>query len=90
MGLRVTPAVALGTGAARSRRPALRGGELGTDLFLINGHAHEAIPPIASREGDRVLIRLINAGNLPHPFHTHGHSFKIVATDGNPVRAPPN
>ena len=30
-------------------------------------------------------IRLINAGNVPHPFHTHGHSFKIVATDGNPV-----
>ena len=63
----------------------LRGGELGTDLFLINGHAHESIPPIALDEGERVLIRLANAGNLPHAVHSHGHSFKIVATDGNPV-----
>ena len=37
------------------------------------------------RQGERVLIRLINAGNLPHAIHTHGHSFKIVATDGNDV-----
>jgi plastocyanin len=32
-----------------------------------------------------VRVRLINAGNLPHAIHTHGHSFKIVATDGNDV-----
>ena len=63
----------------------LRGGELGTDLFLMNGRMHGAIPPIVVNEGERVLIRLMNAGALPHPFHTHGHSFKIVATDGNPV-----
>ena len=75
----------------RGKRPAaratqtLRGGEFGTDLFLMNGHIHEAIPPIVVKEGDQVLIRLINAGTLAHPFHTHGHSFKIVATDGNPV-----
>ena len=51
----------------------------------MNGHTHDAIPPIAVAEGDRVLIRLINMGNLVHPIHIHGHSFKIVATDGNPV-----
>src|SRR5215207_1750800 len=37
------------------------------------------------RRVERVLVRLINAGNLPHAIHTHGHSFKIVATDGNDV-----
>jgi len=63
----------------------LRGGELGTDLFLMNGHAHESISPIRLAEGERILIRLMNLGNLPHAIHTHGHSFKIVATDGNPV-----
>jgi plastocyanin len=63
----------------------MRGGELGADLFLMNGRMHGAIPPIVVNEGERILIRLMHAGAMPHAFHTHGHSFKIVATDGNPV-----
>lgn len=81
----LTPEVATGAAPRGPRDATLRGGELGTDLFLMNGRIHEAIPPIVVKEGDEVLIRLINAGTLAHPFHTHGHSFKIVATDGNPV-----
>jgi plastocyanin len=27
----------------------------------------------------------MNMGAMAHPIHIHGHSFKIVATDGNPV-----
>jgi FtsP/CotA-like multicopper oxidase with cupredoxin domain/plastocyanin len=83
--LELTPDVAMGMAPRGMRDQTLRGGELGTDLFLMNGHAHESIPPIKLAEGERVLIRLINAGNLPHAIHTHGHSFKIVATDGNDV-----
>lgn len=83
--LELTPDVARGKAPRGPRDQLLRGGELGTDLFLINGRAHESIPPIKLAEGDRVLIRLMNAGNLPHAIHTHGHSFQIVATDGNPV-----
>jgi FtsP/CotA-like multicopper oxidase with cupredoxin domain/plastocyanin len=83
--LELTPDVATGKAPRGVRDQILRGGELGTDLFLMNGHAHESIPPIKLAEGERVLVRLINAGNLPHAIHTHGHSFKIVATDGNDV-----
>lgn len=81
----LTPAVAAG---AASRGPGdrrLRGGELGSDFFLINGRMHGAVPPIRIATGERVLLRLLHAGAIPHPFHTHGHSFRIVATDGNPV-----
>jgi FtsP/CotA-like multicopper oxidase with cupredoxin domain len=83
--LELTPDVATGKAPRGVRDQILRGGELGTDLFLMNGHAHESIPPIKLAEGERVLVRLINAGNLPHAIHTHGHSFKVVATDGNDV-----
>jgi plastocyanin len=83
--LELTPDVALGKAPRGPRDQVLRGGELGTDLFLMNGRAHESIPPIRLAEGERVLVRLINAGNLPHAIHTHGHSFRIVATDGNAV-----
>jgi FtsP/CotA-like multicopper oxidase with cupredoxin domain len=85
--LELTPDVAMGKAPRGPRDQMLRGGELGTDLFLMNGHAHESIPPISLAEGERVLVRLINAGNLPHAIHTHGHSFRIVATDGNAVPA---
>src|SRR5215216_4890513 len=81
----LTPDVATGKAPRGPRDRALRGGEFGTDLFLMDGKIHEAIPPIVVKEGDEVLIRLINAGTLAHPFHIHGHSFRIVATDGNPV-----
>jgi FtsP/CotA-like multicopper oxidase with cupredoxin domain len=83
----LTPAVAAGTTPRGPGDRMLRGGELGSDWFLLNGRMHGAVPPIAVKTGERVLLRLLNAGNLPHTFHTHGHSFQIVATDGNPVPA---
>ncbi len=83
--LELTPDVAMGKAPRGLSDSQLRGGELGTDLFLINGRAHEGIPPIEVAEGERILIRLMNLGNLPHAIHTHGHSFRIVATDGNTV-----
>ncbi len=83
----LTPDVAAGRAERGPRDRQLRGGELGADMFLVNGRAHGAIPPLVVAEGERVLIRIINAGHLAHPVHGHGHSFKLVATDGNPVPA---
>ena len=83
--MEMNPDVATGKAPLGPRDSQMRGGELGADLFLMNGKAHEAIAPLPIAEGERVLIRLMNMGNMPNPIHTHGHSFKIVATDGNPV-----
>jgi len=83
----LTPGVAAGTEPAGSGDQMLRGGELGADLFLINGKMHGSIAPLMVAEDERVLLRLIHTGAIPHPIHTHGHSFQIVATDGNPVPA---
>ena len=43
------------------------------------------MPPLELARGERVLLRLINAGNLMHSMHLHGHTMRVVATDGNPV-----
>lgn len=83
--LELTPDVAAGRVKRGAGDSMMRGGELGGDLYLINGRTHGMIPPFIVKEGDRTLIRLMNAGHMPHAFHTHGHSFTIVATDGNPV-----
>ena len=86
--LGLTPAVATGAAPRPPGRPDVPlSKQLDYDLFLLNGKAHEAIPPIEVRQGERVRLRLINAGNLIHTMHSHGHSFKVVATDGNPVPA---
>jgi FtsP/CotA-like multicopper oxidase with cupredoxin domain len=83
--LELTPEVASGAAPRGAGDRLLRGGELGSDFFLMNGRMHGAIPPLLVAKGERILIRLMHAGAMPHAFHIHGHSFKVVATDGNPV-----
>lgn len=34
------------------------------------------------RAGEHLLLRIISAGRDPHPFHTHGNNFNIIARDG--------
>jgi manganese oxidase len=56
------------------------------NLFTINGLAFPDTKPLEVKQGDKVRIRLINASaSTTHPMHLHGHQFKIVAEDGNPV-----
>jgi len=83
--LELTPEVATGNATAGPGDRSLRGGELGADFFLVNGRMHGGIPPIGIAKGERILVRLIHAGAIPHPVHTHGHSFAVIATDGNVV-----
>ena len=58
------------------------------DLYTINGKSGSSIEPLKVNEGDKVRIRLINAGYLSHNIHLHGHDFKVISTDGNPVNNP--
>lgn len=56
------------------------------NLFTVNGRAFPDTQPLTVREPDRVLLRFIGAStSTVHPMHLHGHSFTIVAVDGNPV-----
>jgi len=58
--------------------------ELG-GYFVINGKAFPSTQVIEGQVGQKILIRLVNAGQMSHPMHMHGHAFKLVGTDGNPV-----
>lgn len=56
------------------------------DLFTVNGRAFPATAPLLVQEGERVRLRVVNAGTSTiHPMHLHGHQFRITAADGNPV-----
>ncbi len=58
------------------------------DVYTINGKSGKNIEPIKVKKGERVRLRLINIGFLPHNIHLHGHSFKVVATDGRDLNEP--
>lgn len=56
------------------------------NFFTINGRSYPATEPIEVKAGERVLLRLVNAGQLEHPLHLHGTAFRVVARDGHPTR----
>ena len=39
-------------------------------------------------QGQTVLVRVINIGEMIHPMHLHGHYFNVVAEDGAPLKTP--
>lgn len=60
-------------------------------FYTVNGHSfpktlEDSLLQLAS--GDRILVRMINAGQEHHPMHLHGHQFRVVQLDGNPMPAP--
>ncbi|MBI3685067.1 multicopper oxidase domain-containing protein [Candidatus Azambacteria bacterium] len=74
--------------AAMAAHDSMGGGHAMMDynVFTINGRSFPDSEPIMVNKGERVRLRLINAGTSTiHPMHLHGHQFKIVATDGNAV-----
>lgn len=53
------------------------------NFFTINGKSYPDTAPIDVKAGQLVRFRLVNAGQLAHPIHLHGTSFRIVARDGH-------
>ena len=69
--------------------PAAGHGAGASDSFFMNGKSWPEAEPLRVNQGERVRIRLINAGSMStHPMHLHGHSFRVVAIDGNRLETP--
>jgi len=66
-----------------------KGYEVGYELFSINGRMRGHGEPIRVKRGERVLFHLLNASATEiRSLALPGHSFKVVALDGNPVPTP--
>ncbi|MBN1918060.1 MAG: multicopper oxidase domain-containing protein [Verrucomicrobia bacterium] len=46
---------------------------------LLPSQPYNCMPMI--HPGDKLLLRIINAGRDFHPFHTHGNNFSVIARD---------
>lgn len=56
------------------------------NFFTINGRSFPDTDPISVNAGERVVLRLVNAGQFAHPLHLHGTAFDVIARDGHPTR----
>ena len=55
------------------------------NLFTFNSRAFPGTAPLLARPGERVRVRLGHIAQGFHNIHMHGHTFKIVATDGGDI-----
>ncbi|HEU4361532.1 MAG TPA: multicopper oxidase domain-containing protein, partial [Mycobacterium sp.] len=73
--------------ALASGRP--HGYEVGYDTFTINGHMLGHGDPIRVKEGERVLLHVVNGSATENrSLALPGHTFTVLALDGNPVPNP--
>lgn len=70
-------------------QPLTSGSGVAYQYATINGHMLGAGEPLRVREGQRVLMRLLNASATDNVLLAlPGHSFQVLAMDGNPVPRP--
>lgn len=63
--------------------------EVQYNSFTVNSHALGGGEPVRVKEGQRVLFRILNASaSTFHRLALPGHSFTVIALDGNPVPSP--
>ncbi len=73
--------------AAPDRRP--NGLEVSAPLYSMNDKMLGAGEPLRVKQGQRVLIHLLNASAAQiHRLALPGHKFQVIALDGNPVPTP--
>ena len=69
-----------------SNVPQTSGSDVGYRYATVNGHMLGAGEPIRVKQGQRVLLRLLNASATENVvLALSGHKFKVIAMDGNPV-----
>src|SRR5258708_4172455 len=80
-----------GRRGGQSSKGTPKGYEVGYELFSINGEMLAAGEPLRVRQGERVLLHVLNASATEiRSLALPGHVFRVVALDGNPVPIPAN
>lgn len=75
--------------AMSANHPANPGSDVGYKYATINQHRLGAGEPIRVKQGQKVLMRLLNASATENVvLALPGHTFRVVALDGNPVPNP--
>jgi len=69
--------------------PQTTGSDVGYKYATVNSHMLGTSEPIKVRLGQRILLRLLNASATENTVLAFpGHTFRVIAMDGNPVPNP--
>lgn len=60
----------------------------GKPFFTVNGKCAPLIPPIEVKSGERIRLRIINAGDFSCPIYLTGHRFDVVGHNGSDLLEP--
>jgi FtsP/CotA-like multicopper oxidase with cupredoxin domain len=75
--------------AQSANHPQTSGSDVGYKYATINQHRLGAGDPIRVKQGQKVLLRLLNASATENVILAlPGHTFRVIAMDGNPVPNP--
>jgi FtsP/CotA-like multicopper oxidase with cupredoxin domain len=75
--------------AESANHPMTSGSDVGYQYATINQHRLGAGEPLRVKQGQRVLLRLLNASATENVvLALPGHTFRVIAMDGNPVPNP--
>lgn len=58
------------------------------DIFILNGKSESLIQPISANTGEKVRLRLTNAGYEVHKFDFSNIPYQVIATDGHELQDP--
>jgi len=79
----------MGAAADAEAKTKTKGFEVGYELFGINGRMLGHGEPVRVKRGERVLFHVLNASATEiRSLALPGHTFRIIALDGNPVPTP--
>jgi FtsP/CotA-like multicopper oxidase with cupredoxin domain len=79
----------IGKAADAAAADKTKGFEVGYSLFAINGKMLGHGEPVRVKQGERVMFHVLNASATEiRSLALPGHSFRVVALDGNPVPTP--
>ncbi|MBT2499318.1 multicopper oxidase family protein [Agromyces sp. ISL-38] len=71
-----------------ARRFGLIDGRPG-NFWTINGRMFPDVPMFHVREGDVVVMRIVNDSGDVHPMHLHGHHVVVLSRDGDAASGSP-
>ncbi|WP_206239939.1 multicopper oxidase family protein [Novosphingobium terrae] len=75
--------------AISANRPVSVGSDVAYKYATVNSHCLGAGEPLRVKKGQRVLLHLLNASATENVVMAlPGHTFKVIALDGNPVPNP--
>jgi len=62
--------------------PIVAGGTMSPYVWTINGQQYPKADPIEVQKGETIRFVMKNPTGMDHPFHIHGHYFRILGKPG--------